>query len=253
MLQARNVKYSFKNNIVFHNVSFDVREGDVLCLLGKNGCGKSTLINCISKFYNTHNAIFVNKKPIDKYSFNEYSKYVSTVPQNNYLDCNFNALAVVLMGRAPYIRYWKQPSEHDIKIARHYMSFLKIENLENKYFNSLSVGQQKMVLIAQSLVKETPILIFDEPTAPLDLHNKILFINIVKKILISGKIIIFSSHDPNDAMQLSTKVILFENKNILYGNTYDVLTSQNVSSAYDVDAELVSVNNRNLFLYGDKL
>jgi len=211
------------------------------------------LINCISKFYNTHNAIFVNGKPVDKYSFSEYSRCVSTVPQNNYVDCNFNALTVVLMGRTPYIRYWKQPSEQDIKIARHYMSFLKIENLENKYFNSLSVGQQKMVLIAQSLAKETPILIFDEPTAPLDLHNKILFVNLLRKILESGKIIIFSSHDPNDAMLLSTKVILFTNQNALYGDTHDVLTSENVSSAYDIDAELVTVNNRNLFIYGGEI
>ena len=107
--------------------------------------------------------------------------------------------------------------------------------------------------MAKSLAKETPILIFDEPTAPLDLHNKILFVNLLRKILESGKIIIFSSHDPNDAMLLSTKVILFTNQNALYGDTHDVLTSENVSSAYDIDAELVTVNNRNLFIYGGEI
>ena len=250
ILKTTNVKYSFGKNIIFQNVNLDIREGDVLCLLGKNGCGKSTLINCISKYYKTYNSIFINDKPVDKYNFNEYSKYVSTVPQNNYIDCNFDALTVVLMGRTPYIRYFCQPSEKDIEIARYYMYFLAIENLENRRYSTLSVGQQKMVLIAQSLAKETPVLVFDEPTAPLDLHNKELFIDLLRKITDYGKIIILSSHDPNDAFLLSNKVVLFTDHDVLYGNTHDILTSENVSLVYDVIAELVTVNNRQFFIFG---
>lgn len=248
MLSLREASFSFKDRRVFSNVTFNLHKNEVLCLLGRNGCGKSTLLNCISKFYRTKNMIYLNNIPLEEYSYAEYAKCVSTVSQNNYFECNFDVMTIILMGRAPYNRLWESPSKKDIDIVRYYMTHLKIEQLEKKCFSSLSIGQQKMVLIAQSLVKKTQMLIFDEPTAPLDLHNKVLFMNHLKEIA-HERTIIFSSHDPNDAIGLSSKAMLFLPNRILFDDAEKILTPDNLSEAYGINANIVEVEGEKMFIY----
>ena len=245
LFEAKNISFSYDGERIFEDISFSIERGDVLCILGPNGTGKTTLIKCLNGLHDVDSGeILVNGKNIRKLSFSEISKHIGYIPQSHVPSFPFTVMDVVIMGRAPYLNLTDSPKEKDILIALNSLKTLGIENLKDKEYTNLSGGERQLVFLARVLCQQPDILILDEPTSHLDFGNQIKLLEIIDNLSKAGLSIIMSSHFPDHAFLSSTKVAIMKNKRFIdFGTPEDVVTEENLRKAYSIDVKLIELDN----------
>ena len=246
VLKVKNISFSYGDEIIFEDITFSIKKGDVLCILGPNGTGKTTLIKCLNGLHETASGeIIVNGKNIKKLSFSQISKYIGYIPQSHTPSFPFSVFDVVLMGRAPYLNLTETPKREDEKIAVESLRTLGIAHLKDKDYTNLSGGERQLVFLARVLCQQPDILILDEPTSHLDFGNQIRLLEIIDKLAESGLSVIMSSHFPDHAFLSSTKVAIMKDKTFIdFGKPEDVVTEDNLKKAYSVDVKLIDIDDR---------
>ena len=245
MFEAKNISFSYDDETIFSDISFSVGRGEVLCILGPNGTGKTTLIKCLNGLHEIDSGdILINGKNIKKLSFREISRHIGYIPQSHVPSFPFKVFDVVLMGRAPYLNLTDSPKEEDVKIAEDALKTLGIEKLKDKEYTNLSGGERQLVFLARVLCQKPDMLILDEPTSHLDFGNQIRLLEIIDKLSKSGLSIIMSSHFPDHAFLSSTKVAIMKDKRFIdFGTPDEVVTEENLKKAYSIDVKLIELDN----------
>ena len=243
LFEVKNISFSYDDDEIFSDISFSIGKGDVLCILGPNGTGKTTLIKCLNGLHEISSGeILINGENINKFSFKEISKHIGYIPQSHVPSFPFKVFDVVLMGRAPYLNLTDAPKKDDKDIALEALKTLGIENLKDKEYTNLSGGERQMVFLARVLCQKPDILILDEPTSHLDFGNQIKLLEIIDNLAKSGLSIIMSSHFPDHAFLSSTKVAIMKNKKFIdFGKPDDVVTEENLKKAYSIDVKLIEL------------
>ena len=245
LFDVRNISFSYDDVEIFSDISFSIDRGDVLCILGPNGTGKTTLIKCLNGLHNIDSGeILINGENINSLSFSQISKHIGYIPQSHVPSFPFKVFDVVLMGRAPYLNLTDMPKEKDIKIAEDALKTLGIEYLKDKEYTNLSGGERQMVFLARVLCQQPDILILDEPTSHLDFGNQIRLLEIIDNLSDSGLSIIMSSHFPDHAFLSSNKVAIMKDKKFIdFGTPDDVVTEENLKKAYSIDVKLMELDD----------
>lgn len=245
LYEIKNISFSYDGEEIFSNISFSIDAGDVLCILGPNGTGKTTLIKCLNGLNEIDSGeIIINGKNIKKLSFKEISRHIGYIPQSHVPSFPFKVLDVVVMGRAPYLNLTDSPKQEDIDIAIRSLKTLGIEYLKDKEYTNLSGGERQLVFLARILCQQPDILILDEPTSHLDFGNQIKLLEIIDKLAKSGLSIIMSSHFPDHAFLSSNKVAIMKNKKfIAFGSPDEVVSEENLKEAYSVDIKLIELDD----------
>ena len=200
LVEVKDVSFSYEKDspIVFENINFSIEKGDVLCILGPNGTGKTTLIKTLNGLHKVNSGeILLNGTNIKELSFNEIAKLVGYIPQGHVPSFPFNVFDVVLMGRSPYLSITSSPKERDREIAMNALETLGIEDLKDKPYTNLSGGERQLVFLARVLAQEPDLLILDEPTNHLDFGNQIKLLEIIEQLSKLGLAVIMSSHYPD--------------------------------------------------------
>lgn len=246
IFDVRNISFSYDDETIFSDISFSISKGDVLCILGPNGTGKTTLIKCLNGLHDIDSGeILINGENMKRLSFKQISKHIGYIPQSHVPSFPFKVFDVVLMGRAPYLNLTESPKDEDKKIALDALKTLGIEDLKDKEYTNLSGGERQLVFLARVLCQKPDILILDEPTSHLDFGNQIRLLEIIDNLAKSGLSIIMSSHFPDHAFLSSTKVAIMKNKHFIdFGAPDDVVTEDNLKKAYSIDVKLIELDNR---------
>ena len=246
LFEVKDISFDYDGEEIFSNISFSIGKGDVLCILGPNGTGKTTLIKCLNGLHDINSGeILVNGKNIKKLSFKEISKHIGYIPQSHVPSFPFKVFDVVLMGRAPYLNLTDSPKDEGTKIAEESLKTLGIEYLRDKEYTNLSGGERQLVFLARVLCQKPDILILDEPTSHLDFGNQIKLLEIIDNLAKTGLSIIMSSHFPDHAFLSSTKVAIMKDKRFIdFGTPDDVVTESNLRKAYSIDVKLVELDNK---------
>ena len=244
ILEVNNISFSYEDNLIFENISFSIKRGDVLCILGPNGTGKTTLIKCLNGLHDIDSGeILINGENIETLSFSQISKHIGYIPQSHVPSFPFTVFDVVLMGRAPYLNLTQSPRAEDEKIAIKSLKTLGIYDLKDKEYTNLSGGERQLVFLARVLTQQPDILILDEPTSHLDFGNQIKLLEIIDKLAEAGLSVIMSSHFPDHAFLSSTKVAIMKNKKFIdFGAPGDVVTEDNLKEAYSIDVKLIELD-----------
>lgn len=237
--------YSGKENI-FEGISFSIEKGDVMCILGPNGTGKTTLIKCLNGLQRINGGeILVDGQSIYSMTKLEKSKHLGYIPQGHQATFPFKSLDIVLMGRTPYIGMLSSASRGDLKIAENAMKSLGILHLADKPYTAISGGERQLVFIARVLAQGPKILILDEPTSHLDFGNQIKTLSVIKALARNGMAVIMSSHFPDHAFISSNKVAIMKEKRMMsFGVPDEVLTECNMQKAYGVPVKIVEIGKR---------
>lgn len=245
LFEVKNISFSYDGEEIFSNISFSIDKGDVLCILGPNGTGKTTLIKCLNGLHEIDSGeISINGKNIKKLSFREISRHIGYIPQSHVPSFPFKVIDVVVMGRAPYLNLMDSPKKEDIEIATNSLKTLGIEYLKDKEYTNLSGGERQLVFLARILCQQPDILILDEPTSHLDFGNQIKLLEIIDKLAASGLSIIMSSHFPDHAFLSSNKVAIMKDKRFIdFGSPDEVVTEDNLKKAYSIDVKLIELDN----------
>lgn len=246
LFEVKNISFSYDGEEIFSDISFSIDRGDVLCILGPNGTGKTTLIKCLNGLHEVNSGeILINGENMKKLSFKEISRHIGYIPQSHVPSFPFKVLDVVLMGRAPYLNLSDSPKKEDMEIALNSLKTLGIEKLKDKEYTNLSGGERQLVFLARVLCQKPDILILDEPTSHLDFGNQIKLLEIIDNLAKTGLSIIMSSHFPDHAFLSSTKVAIMKDRKFIdFGTPDDVVCEENLRKAYSIDVRLIELEDK---------
>lgn len=252
-LKIDRASFSYGNARVFNEISFEVSSGGVFCLFGPNGCGKSTLIECILGSLKVSTGdILLNNQSIKKIKPATLAKYISYVPQSHTKNFPYKVFDIVLMGRVAYTGTFSSPSVEDKEIAESALESLGLSHLRDKPYTQLSGGQTQLVMLARALTQETPIILMDEPTAHLDFRHELIILETIVKLIKEKKIsVIMATHFPNHAFYfensgISTTVALMNNQVFeAVGSPTNVLTEENMLRTFKIYSKLLSSTTNN--------
>ena len=164
-----------RSKIVAGNINASIRQGELTCLLGANGVGKSTLLKTLSGFLEKLGGeIMIMGKELGSYTPKELSTTMGVVLTDKCDVRNMSARDIIGMGRSPYTSFWGTLSRDDYRIVDESIAMIGIEHLSGRMVHTLSDGERQKVMIAKALAQQTPIIILDEPTAFLDSKLKIM-------------------------------------------------------------------------------
>lgn len=225
---------------IFSEISFALAEEEVLCILGPNGIGKSTLIRCLANLNPLcAGTIQLHGKDIRSLPPRDVAKIIGYVPQAHDIVFPFPVRDFVLMGRAPHLGLFASPGRDDKEKADAAIDLVGIRKIADKPVNAISGGEYQLAMIARALVQEPEVLLLDEPTSHLDFGNQIRVLEIIDRLVTEGLSVIMSSHFPDHAFLTSNNVAIMQHGSFMaYGLAEEVVTEENLKETYGVDVSI---------------
>lgn len=215
---------------VFENWSFTISSNTVTTILGANGSGKTTLLKCLTNQLRLcQGDVRIDGVRVASLHARELANLISYVPQSYNTSIDFRVLDFIALGRTPHLKLLEMPSEADYRIARHCAEKSEITHLLEKSMTMVSGGERQLAYIARALAQETPIIIMDEPMSALDFENQAMILEKISSFAANGKTIIFTSHNPNHALAISSDVLLIDQAgNLLQGSADRLLRDNSI-------------------------
>jgi iron complex transport system ATP-binding protein len=220
--------------IVASKLNTVLKSGEMTCLLGSNGTGKSTLMKTICGFQKPLSGkIFVNGKDTSQIDEKELAKIVAIVLTEKIQVPNASVYELVSYGRSPFTGFLGRLTEEDKNIVHQAIEICGINHKKYSLLSSLSDGERQKATIAKALAQNTPIILLDEPTAFLDLAARVEIMQLLRKLASeSGKSVLMSTHDLDLALQMSDRLWLLNSEGIIAGSPEDLLLNNAFQSMF---------------------
>lgn len=251
-LTVKNLAFSYDNkNNIFENINFTLNKGDILGILGPNGTGKSTLLNCISSYLKPKTGeIFLDDVNIEDIPARELAKKIGYVQQITSPTYDFTVREYVMMGRTPYLNFYERPGKKDKELVDEAISIFGIENIENKSYRQISGGEMQKASMARVLVQNPDIIILDEPTNHLDFGSQFKTLEIIHNLSKKGFIIIYTTHNPDHIFMLENYVAILNKSKFSFGSPQDLISENSLKDLYDINIKLTYSKELNRFTCG---
>jgi len=241
--------FSYGGTPVLNDISLSVNSGEVLCILGPNGVGKTTLLKCMMGLLKwQHGRTFIDGLPLESYSQRNLWQRIAYVPQAKNSAFSFTAFDMVVLGRSSHLGVFEQPKEKDRDIALTAMKEAGILRLKDKLCTEMSGGELQMVLIARALAVNPDMLVFDEPESNLDFKNQLIILDTIRKLADVKHIsAVVNTHYPAHAMKIGDKALILNRDGSSDNGPVDqVITESSMRKTFDVQVHI------NDFLYQQK-
>lgn len=246
-LEVRNVQCGFDDKPLLRYINFSIESGEICCILGPNGVGKSTLFKAILGLIPLQKGeVLIDGENIAHWSAAKLSSVVAYVSQTHTPPFPYQVKDVVMMGRIAKVPHSKTPKRMDYCIVDGAIEDMGLSALRDESYTDISGGELQMVMIARALAQQPSILLLDEPTAALDYGNAVRVISRIRELAKRGYAIIMTTHSPDHAFLCESKVVLLErDAPMIFGRAIDVITEKNMKQAYGVRIKVVEfVNER---------
>jgi iron complex transport system ATP-binding protein len=225
-------------NILFENLTLELRSGELVCFMGLNGVGKSTLIRTLAGLQNPLEGEV--KYPVNNNRLTNQEKsfslpeHIAVVLTDRISAVNMTVLEIASFGRYPYLPWNVSLTSKDVELIDHALNKVRISHLREKRLYELSDGQLQMVMIARAIIQDTPIILLDEPTAHLDLNNRLEIMNLLRSLAHEfNKAILVATHELDLALQTADLIWLAGlKKNIISGIPEDLVLNGAFDSVF---------------------
>jgi iron complex transport system ATP-binding protein len=240
-LKISSAAFAYDNQNIFSDINLELFKGETLCILGPNGCGKTTLLHCINRTLVLKKGdILIEGKQLKQMNPAQIARKIGIVFQEQEVPFPFSVLEIVRMGRTPHLGFLGTPSRKDTDIATEALELVGIPHLKDKPFTQTSGGERQLALIARALTQGPSIIMLDEPTSHLDFKNQAMVLSMIKKLASLGISIIITTHAPDHAFRVSTKVALMNAGRILdIGKPLDIVTRDNLKATYGMEINVI--------------
>lgn len=221
MIELRHLTIGYGEKAVLSDISQTLEAGRLVCLLGSNGVGKSTLLRTLAGFLQPLSGkVLLGDKDITTLSLSERSKAVSVVLTERVEVPYMKVRDLVGMGRSPYTGFFGTLTKEDKQIVGEAIEMVGIADLAERTIDTLSDGERQKAMLAKALAQQTPVILLDEPTAFLDFHAKISTLKLMLRLAHeTGKTILMSTHDVEMALRLSDLLWIVQDGKIQTGTT----------------------------------
>jgi len=243
MLKAEGLSFSYPQKIVFKDISFELKAGDIMTILGPNGVGKSTLFDCLCRLKKPDTGkIYLDNKAITSYNLKQLANTITLLSQTVKSVFDFTVKEYILMGVAPRISPFGSPKTKDYEEVNQIMLELNIAHFADRIFTQLSGGEKQQISIAKAVLQKPKIILFDEPTSFLDIGNQQKILRLIKKMAIDGYCIIMTTHNPDHAIQLGGTCAIMHPKGHMTICKPNNLNQNLLSEIYNTPLHLLKIN-----------
>ncbi len=259
ILQNLSIGYTAKSrqHVVARSLSASIQSGELTCLLGRNGVGKSTLLRTLSAFQPALQGDILYRTGqeesllLSSLSDKQLSRLIGVVLTERPHVRNMTVDEMVAMGRSPYTGFWGTLSADDHTIIGDAIRLTGIEALRHRMMHTLSDGERQKVMIAKALAQQTPVIFLDEPTAFLDFPSKVEMMQLLHRLAADEqKTIFLSTHDVELALQLADRLWVME-PDSLYVGTPKELAVNGVLSRF-IERDGIRFDSQSLTIHVSK-
>lgn len=245
-------KYVLNRSFSLKEIYFNIYENSINTIIGKNGSGKSTILNLLTKNLKAYkNTVYLKEKDINNYSLKNISHTISFVPQINDIHNEMLIYDYLELTRSVYANFLGFISKEDKNKILSVCKKLNIDHLINKSFKEISGGERQKILIAGCLIQDTEIILMDEPLTYLDINNQLEIIDLIQNLKNEyKKTIILVLHELEYAYNISDYLTLIHNGTLIKSDIpKKVLTSENMDKYLNIKAKFEMIKNKSKLIY----
>ena len=242
--ELRNVSCGYSAGApVVRNVSMDLQDGDVCCILGPNGVGKTTLFKTILNLLRPlEGNVYIDGEDTSKWARRKLSKYMAYVAQAHTPAFPYLVREVAMLGRISRIGAMSQPSRKDHEIVEQVLEDFDLSHLRDVPYSEISGGERQLLMIARSVCQQPAMLVMDEPTANLDYGNMVHVMQHIRKLAASGLCVVFTTHMPDQAFLCRAKTaLILRDQPVIFGSADHVITEKNLFETYRTRIQILEV------------
>lgn len=239
------VSVAYNGSRVLHDLTLSVPSGSWVCLIGPNGCGKTTALRAIAGVIGYSGSIRLDDAPTAGLARREMARQVAMVPQIPIVPRGMTVIDYVVIGRTPYIPYLGAETKRDLDIAEAVVEQLELSALRRRPLQSLSGGELQRAVLARALVQEAPVLLLDEPTTGLDVGHQQQVLELVDGLRGLRELTVVSAmHDLTVAGQFADHLVLLSaGRKVASGEARAVLTEDSIMQHYGASVRVFHDDN----------
>ena len=246
LLEVQDLSGGYGSGDIVRGVSCAADAGEILCLVGPNGCGKTTLFRLLMGILRrSGGSIRLDGQDTAELEPRELARLVAYIPQHHTPVFAYTVLDVVVMGRAPHYSAFQAPKEVDREATFGALERVHMALLANEKYTALSGGQRQLVIIARAICQAARLLVMDEPAANLDYANHRRLLDVAVELAARGYCVVMSTHAPEDPASIGSRVLMMrEGRVAAFGTPQEVITPDNLERVYGIPMDVVTVTDR---------
>lgn len=208
-VQVEDLYFSYPGKDVLTRIDLELDEMEIMCIVGPNGRGKSTLVKCIKRLHSPKSGkIYFDGRDAAELNRLEMARLIGYVPQSTNQLFSSTVFDTVMMGRKPH--YSWRCSDEDIAVVADILKLMELDGFAMNEYRNLSGGQQQRILIARALAQEPQLLLLDEPTSALDISHQLEVMEIIHELVHKRKIAVFMViHNLNLASRYADSIVIY--------------------------------------------
>ncbi|MBJ6725061.1 ABC transporter ATP-binding protein [Geomesophilobacter sediminis] len=242
LLALDTVSFSFGARTVLDGISLSVGQGEVAALLGPNGSGKTTLLRLMLGLLSPDaGTVTLGGTDLRRLHRPELARQMAYVPQAHRETFAYRVRDIVLMGRQPHRPFLGPAGAEDRRIVAEALERLGISHLAERSYTEISGGERQLALIARAMAQQARIVVMDEPTNGLDYGNQVRLLERIKALAREGNTFIFSTHHPDHALAVASRVVTMRHGGIVSDGPPGTLDEATLGIIYQVKVHLVPV------------
>lgn len=234
MIEADIKNLGYKKKNVLSDVRLTLRDGRFTVILGRNGCGKSTLMSAIASLVPCDGTIAVDGADVSRMSGRERARKISLMPQMIRTP-HITTEELISFGRRPYLSFSGEMTGEDLDAAERAIQTAEVESLRSRYLDEVSGGEARRIWFAMILAQDTPNVLLDESTAFMDVDHERKFVALAASLKNQGKCVAAVMHSLNPVLEFADDAVVLGNGGVIFaGDVQTLLQSDLIEREFSV-------------------